>query len=105
VAAVRSVTETPPPSTKYFNPAKYQAEYRATHKTEIMVQKTAYFCNKHAILRSKLLGNLNNGVVTKPEGVDPQVRVEAADNGLWETTQAADYKPSEHPLEDANVQA
>jgi len=60
----------PPPSVKpkpYFVPAKYQAEYRATHKAEIAAQKTAYFAaNKHAILRSKLLGNLNNGVVKKP---------------------------------------
>jgi len=47
----------------YFNPAKYQAEYRATHKTEILAQKAA---NKHTILRSKLLGNLNNGVVKQP---------------------------------------
>lgn len=101
----------PPPSAKpkpYFNPAKYQAEYRVTHKTAIAAQKTAYFAtNKHAILRSKLIGNLNNGVVKKPTkaSILKYGLRQRPDNGLWETTQAADYKPSDYQLEDENVQA
>jgi len=70
-------------------------------------QRAAYLAaNRHSILRSKLLGNLNNGVVTKPTkaSVLKYGLRQRPENGLWETTQAADYKPSEHQLEDANVQ-
>jgi len=101
----------PPPSVKpkpYFNPAKYAAEYLATHGEAIKKQRAAYLtANKHAILRSKLLGNLNNGVVKKPTNASilKYGLRQRPDNGLWETTQPADYNPSDYQLEDENVQA
>ena len=87
----------PPPVVKpFFNPAEYQAKYRAEHKEAIMAQRTAYFkANRHAILRAKILGNLNNGVVKKPTkaSIIKYGLVQRPDNGLWETTQAPNYKP------------
>lgn len=110
VVTAAPVIVAPPPSVKpkpYFNPAKYAAEYRAAHGEAIKKQRAAYLAaNKHAILRSKLLGNLNNGVVKKPTkaSILKYGLRQRPDNGLWETTQPADYKPSDYQLEDENVQ-
>ena len=59
-----AVMEPPKP---YFVPRVYAAEYREAHKDEIMRKKMEYYReDKHKILRAKILGNLNNGVVKQP---------------------------------------
>lgn len=62
---IKAVVEAPKP---FFVPKVYSAEYRVAHKETIARKKTAYYENeKFKILRAKILGNLNNGVVKEPK--------------------------------------
>ena len=83
----KAIVEPPKP---YFVPREYSAPYREAHKESIMRKKTEHYrVEKHAILRAKILGNLNNGVVKMPKksSVLKYGLRQIVDSGKWETTQ------------------
>lgn len=51
----------------HYNAAKYQAEYRVTNAEKIRKKKSEHYAkNEIAVLRNKILANLNNGSVRRP---------------------------------------
>ena len=78
------------PPKPYFVPKEYSAEYRLAHKESIIRKKTEHYrVDKHKILRAKILGNLNNGVVKTPKksSVLKYGLVQLPDTGKWYTSQ------------------
>lgn len=70
-AAVPSRPANPPPQPleqkTHYNAAKYQAEYRIANAEKIRKKKSEHYAkNELAVLRAKILANLNNGSVRRP---------------------------------------
>lgn len=89
-------TPTPPPPIlpprEYFKPVNYAKKYRENHREEILkAQKEKYAKDPAAVLRYKLLYNLNRGLSTRPQQatIERYGLYQDPETGKWKSRQAA----------------